>query len=271
MSRSGLQTFLVAALLAFASCATQTRDPIPRHDSITLDSGSLGEERTINIYTPAAYLTDPKARFPVLYMPDGGMDEDFPHIVATVASLIDEGAIAPMLVVGIPNTMRRRDLTGPTSITQDRTIAPVVGGSADFRAFLREELIPNIERRYRCSDRRAIVGESLAGLFVVETMLLEPKMFDCYIAVSPSLWWNDHKLVRDAASHLDAGKSHKMQLYLTCADETDIVPFAAQLAAIIGERAPGNLSMVFEPMPNERHHTIFRASKERAFRSVIGR
>lgn len=272
MSHLGLQIFLSAtALLALAGCKTQTRDPIPRHHSITLDSATLGEKRTINIYTPDAYLIDTKARFGVLYMPDGGIHEDFPHIVATVQSLLKEGAIPPMLVVGIANTKRRRDLTGPTNIAQDRTIAPIVGGSANFRAFIREVLIPNIERRYRCSNQRAIVGESLAGLFVVETMLLEPEMFDRYIAVSPSLWWNDHKLVRDAANHLEAGKSHQMHLYLTSANETDIVPFTAQLARIIADRGHGNLSMVFEPMPDERHHTIFRASKERAFRSVLGR
>lgn len=259
----------VTILLALASCATQTGDPIPRHEHITLDSAKIGEERRINIYTPDAYYVDGLAHFPVLYMPDGGLHEDFPHIVATIAALIADGSIPPMLVVGIPNTQRRRDLTGPTTIPQDRTIATVVGGSTEFRAFIRDELIPNIERRYRCNGKRAIVGESLAGLFVVETMLLEPKLFDRYIAISPSLWWNDHTLVRHATRHLQSSKDHKLRLFLTSANEEDIVPFAADLAKTIQTAALPNVSMLFEPMPTEKHHTIFRASKVRAFRSTL--
>jgi len=256
-------------LLALASCATQTGDPIPRHEHITLDSAAIGEERPINIYTPDAYYVDGLAHFPVLYMPDGGLHEDFPHIVATIESLIAEGAIPPMLVVGIPNTVRRRDLTGPTTVAQDRTIAPVVGGSAAFRTFIRDELIPNIERRYRCNDHRAIVGESLAGLFVIETMLLEPKLFDRYIAISPSLWWNDQTLIHNATRHLQASKGHNLRLYLTSANEEDIVPHAAALAQTITQAALPNVTMLFEPKPLEKHHTIFRATKARAFRSTL--
>lgn len=259
---------LVGALLLLAGCATQTGDPVPRHDFITIDSAPLGEERRVNIYTPDAYHQDDKARFPVLYMPDGGLHEDFPHIVATVEALIAEGAIPPMLVVGIPNTQRRRDLTGPTEVEQDRHIAKVVGGSANFRAFMRDELIPHIERRYRCNGDRAIVGESLAGLFVVETMLLEPKMFSRYIAVSPSLWWNGHDLVENAKRHLQTGQDHAMRLFLTSANEQDIVPFTAALAQTVEASAP-HVTMTFVPMPGEEHHTIFRASKEHAFRTTL--
>ncbi|HEB52195.1 MAG TPA: alpha/beta hydrolase [bacterium] len=255
--------------MALTGCATRTGDPIPRHESIVLDSAALDEERRINIYTPDAYHEDRAAHFPVLYMPDGGLHEDFPHIVATIESLIADGSIPPMLVIGIPNTERCRDLTGPTTVSQDRTIAPVVGGSAAFRKFIRDELIPCIERRFRCSGKRAIVGESLAGLFVIETMLREPKLFDRYIAISPSLWWDDHALVRRAAHHLQASRGHDLRLYLTSANEEDIAPFAADLARAITDAALPSVTMLFEPMPGEEHHTIFRASKSRAFRSTL--
>jgi len=134
-------------------------------------------------------------------MPDGGIDEDFPHVVRTVDSLVAIGAIPPMIVVGVPNTERRRDLTGPTRVSSDSTIAPHVGRSGAFRQFFRQELIPTIDARYATTRERAIIGESLAGLFVVETLLREPLLFDRYVAFDPSLWWNGGALV-DSASTL---------------------------------------------------------------------
>jgi Predicted hydrolase of the alpha/beta superfamily len=133
-------------------------DAIPRHDAFTLDSRALGERRTINVYTPPAYAASTGGSFPVLYMPDGGLAEDFPHVANTIDSLIALGRIRPVIVVGIENTQRRRDLTGPTRVASDSTIAPKVGGSAVFRRFVREELMPEVRRRYRCSGQTSIVG-----------------------------------------------------------------------------------------------------------------
>src|SRR6476619_2225985 len=153
-------------------------DPVPSHDTLMLASRAVGETRRINVHTPRAYDSADTLRFPVLYMPDGGLDEDFPHVVSTIDSLIALGAIRPVIVVGVPNTQRRRDLTGPTRIATDSAIAPRVGGSAAFRDFWRDELVPAVDARYRTTSERAIVGESLAGLFIVETLLREPSLFD---------------------------------------------------------------------------------------------
>jgi len=108
----------------------------------------------------------------------------------------------PFILVGIENTERRRDMTGPTENADDKKIAPRVGGSEAFRRFIGQELIPRVKARYRTTRESAIVGESLAGLFVVETFLLEPSLFDTYIAFDPSLWWNNRKLVDGAAKRL---------------------------------------------------------------------
>src|SRR5438309_479825 len=118
-----------------AQVATAPADAIPVHDTFTVVSRVIGEPRPINVHVPSSYGSSSTARFPVLYMPDGGLDEDFPHVVNTVDSLIALGRIAPVIVVGIPNTERRRDLTGPTRIHSDSAIAPHVGGSAAFRKF----------------------------------------------------------------------------------------------------------------------------------------
>ena len=260
-----LAALLVTLAAAIAGCRAAPADPLPEHETFTLQSQQLGELRRLNVYVPRAYRDDDTTRWPVLYMPDGGIAEDFPHIVQTVEQLIADGTIPPMLVVGIENTERRRDLTGPTAVASDREVAPRVGGSAAFRAFVRDELIPAVERRYRCNSQRAIVGESLAGLFVVETLLLEPLLFDRYIAISPSLWWNDRALVRQAAQCLDGMPPRPTRLFLASADEADIVPNVAELASLLAAHAQPSLAWRCEPMPGEQHHTIFRAAKQRAF------
>src|SRR5262249_27187064 len=156
--------------------------PLAIGDTFTIDSKHLGETRRINVYAPAAYAASSTLRLPVLYMPDGGLGEDFLHVTGLVQVSTGNGTMRPFLLVAIENTDRRRDMTGPTEVASDKKIAPHVGGSAAFRAFLRDELMPQIKARYRTTEETAIVGESLAGLFVVETFFLEPDLFDTYIA-----------------------------------------------------------------------------------------
>ena len=136
MLRDLIQRVLVVTALASPLGAQGAADAIPAHDTLSIASRSLGERRPINVHTPAGYRASSDTRFPVLYMPDGGLDEDFPHVVKTVDSLIALHQIRPVIVVGIPNTERRRDLTGPTRIHSDSAVAPHVGGSAAFRRFI---------------------------------------------------------------------------------------------------------------------------------------
>jgi predicted alpha/beta superfamily hydrolase len=238
-------------------------------ETFSLSSAVLGETRRINVYLPPAYAEDPAARFPVLYIPDGGLAEDFPHIADAVHAGISWGILRPLIVVGIENTERRRDLTGPTEVESDRKVAPRVGGSAAFRRFLREELMPDVERRYRTAGQTAVMGESVAGLFVVETFLLEPDLFDIYVAISPSLWWNGGRLVAESGETLGKGSWSGKTLYLTSADEEDIVAGVEKLVAALRENPPAGLTWYHHPMPDQFHDTIYRASSPKALRILF--
>lgn len=243
-------------------------DPVPLHEILTIDSDAVGETRTISVYTPPGY-AEGAARYPVLYMPDGGMKEDFPHIANTIDALIAEGAIAPVMVVGIENTQRRRDLTPDSQVASDGEIAPMDDGAARFRAFIRDELIPRIDADYRTTGERAIVGESAAGLFIVDTFFREPDLFGRYIAMDPSIYWNDSALVRMAPERLSAMTGEGLILWFTCGDTPDIQPAAEALAAVLAADAPEDLDWTFAPHPEEHHDTIYRASKVEAFRAVL--
>lgn len=231
-----------------------------------VEARGLAETRRINVYTPPGY--DGRARVPVLYMPDGGMEEDFPHLTATVDRLIREGAIPPVLVVGIENTERRRDLTGPTDVETDRKIAPRVGGSAVFRAFLRDELMPEVIRRYCTSADTAIIGKSLAGLFIVETLLLDPAMFRRYAALSPSLWWNAERLAQGAAVQLAQLPKEPRMLFAASAGD-DILPGIERFAAALKASAPPPLRWSYAPRSDLLHSNIYRSLSATALTAIF--
>jgi hypothetical protein len=253
------------AAQASSALAAQTA---PAHDSILIESQVLHERRPINVHVPHAY-HDRGRRFQVLYMPDGGMDEDFPHVVRAVDSLTAAGIIPPTIVVGIPNIERRRDLTGPTRVASDSAVAPHVGGSAAFRAFIRDELIPLIDTRYRTTPHRAIVGESLAGLFIVETFLREPAMFERYAAFDPSLWWNRGALVDSAAALLSAAITVASTRLFVASSRDDIDAQTSRLAGILRAGAPRDLVWRFEPHPELTHATIFAGLEASALVHVL--
>lgn len=236
-------------------------------ETFTLQSRVLGETRRINVYLPPGYADSSEPRLPVLYMPDGGMQEDFLHVAGLVQVSVGNGTMRPFLLVGIENTARRRDLTGPTEREDDRKIAPVVGGSAAFRRFIRTELMPAVQVRYRTTDETAIVGESLAGLFVVETFLLEPDLFDGYLAFDPSLWWNGGALVERAVERLPATAGRS--LYLASSSQDQILAGTRKLAGILAAHAPAGTTWHFEPMPEETHATIYHPAALRAFRRMF--
>ena len=228
----------------------------------------LGETRRINVYRPPVFGQPADAPLPVLYMPDGGLAEDFLHVAGLVQVSVGNGTMRPFLLVGIENTQRRRDLTGPTESAEDKKIAPVVGGSAAFRRFVRSELMPAITARYRTTAETAIIGESLAGLFIVETFFLERDLFDTYIAFDPSLWWNNGALVKSAADRLRATATRPATLYLAASRE-DRSDLTQQFAGLLRTNAPATVTWHFEPMPNETHATIYHPAALAAFRYLF--
>jgi predicted alpha/beta superfamily hydrolase len=242
--------------------------PLVIGETFTIQSKTLGETRRINVYLPPQYVESRDIRLPVLYMPDGGIAEDFLHVAGLVQVSTGNGTMRPFILVGIENTQRRRDLTGPTQNVEDRKIAPKVGGSAAFRRFIRSELMPVINNRYRTTRETAIIGESLAGLFIVETLFLEPDLFDTYIAFDPSLWWNDGELVNRAGERLKTGRFGDRALYLASSAD-DRAGQIHRFADVLRNNAPKNLKWEFEPMPNERHATIYHPAALNALRRLF--
>ena len=263
--------YLVLVFLFLLSCKNTPRynDPIPRHETLKITSKKLNETRIINVWTPPSY-DNSTVSFPVLYMPDGGIKEDFPHIANTLAKLIEEKSIQPIILVGIENTVRGRDLTGFSETKEDEQYCPLTDGAKNFREFITKELIPQINNKYRTSNKKGIIGESLAGLFVMETLLQHPNTFDFYIAIDPSLWWNDHYLVKNAEKYLQNFPDKKIRLWFAGSSlekhKYSIARYTNKLAEILKNNKPKSLTWKYSYEPNEKHNTIFRATKEKALK-----
>ncbi|MEO7369153.1 MAG: alpha/beta hydrolase, partial [Gemmatimonadaceae bacterium] len=121
--------------------------------------------------------------------------------------------------------------------------------------------IPEIERRYRTTNERGIIGESLAGLFIMETFLDEPSLFTHYIALDPSVWWNGGEIVESAPSHLAAFNSKQRTLYFASSLEPSTSAGAAKIDAALKAARPRGLRWTYAPHPDLTHGNIFRATK----------
>ena len=246
--------------------ATPAGQPVRTATSYQLPSAVLGDSRQINIWVPPDYERS-RDRYPVLYLLDGALDQDFNHIagLAQLASL--SWTFGPFIVVGVQTKQRISELTPAASDPRYLAAFPQSGGAERFRRFLEEEVIPFVERRLRTGPRRAIMGESLAGLFVVDTMLDRPQMFHDFVAVSPSLWWDDRRFVRAATAQLDAQRLQGRRLYLAVADEGGTMQDGVGLLrGAIARRAPALSVRYSDRSGFATHATIYHGAAEEALR-----
>ncbi len=264
-----LSAVSAAPLMAAEPTAqTAAASPLVIGETFTLQSKALGETRRINVYRPQPWGLDPKTPLPVLYMPDGGIGEDFLHVAGLVQVLTGNGSMRPFLLVGIENTERRRDMTGPSNVAEDRKIAPRIGGSAAYRDFLRDELMPQVRQRYATTDERALIGESLAGLFVIETLLQEPTLFNSYIALDPSLWWNHGALLSGAGKQVPSVARSGARLFLASSGQPELAASSARLAALLQQASPATL-VKYQPLPEETHATIYHPAALQGLRTLF--
>lgn len=206
---------MISLLLAGAAGAMAPAEPAPitLGESYTLEA--LDEARSINVILPPGYHDEPERTFPVIYMLDGGMDQDLMLVNGLASWNRLWGRSSEAIIVGIETSDRQRELLPPTSDPAEQSRYPTAGESAAFRAWIAGTVKPLVERRYRHDGRAFLIGESAAGHFVVETWLRKPEMFDGYAAISPSLQWSSELLSANAADW----PGRRAPIYLSLADE----------------------------------------------------
>lgn len=262
----GKGALLAVAAAVFATTA-QAQQPISIGSSYSITSASLKEQRTINVVLPASYAQSPDKRYPVLYLIDGGVDQDLLH-VAGVAQLGGIwGRSGEAIIVGVETKDRRKELVGPTHDPELLKKYPTAGQSDAFRNYLRDEVKPFVEANYRTSGRDAVIGESLAGLFIVETYLTDPGLFDGYAAIDPSLWWDKEALSQVASSKIGEAQKGRA-LYLAMAKEQAEEPAAmGRIVTKLEAGAPGKWCLA--ERPDLTHATIYQQLTPQALQFLL--
>lgn len=217
---------IIFSFIEFSNSQTNSTRPLTIGESVKIESSILNETRTINIYLPESYHQDSSLQYPVIYLLDGAMDEDFIHIVGNVqfCSFSWINIIPETIVVGIANIDRKKDFTYPSNLEIDQKEFPTSGESANFIKFISEELKPFINTNYKTNNASTIIGQSLGGLLATQILFEQPTLFENYIIISPSLWWDDEMMLK---RKLDKSLMNK-SIYIGVGDEGPIMTRLAQ-------------------------------------------
>ncbi len=227
----------------------------------TIQSEKLNETRVLNIYLPPGYSPDSATLYPVIYLLDGSAHEDFIHIAGLVQFLNMIEVLPESVVVGIANIDRKRDFTFPTTVAQDKKDFPTTGGSAKFIDFIEDELLPYINQRYKVSGLSTLIGQSLGGLLATEILLKRPYLFEQYLIVSPSLWWDSESLLKAAPKLLAQHPGDRRKVYISVGKEgKQMETDARKLFEVIQQWGKGEMKAKFLFMPEEDHRTILHNS-----------
>jgi predicted alpha/beta superfamily hydrolase len=245
---------VLLAAIALRSGAQTSGKPVVVGKRIQIHSKVLDEKRALLIATPAGYDQESE-RYPVLYLLDG--EENFVQAVGIVNSLAESERIPPMLLVGVANTERSRDLTPYTEVEIDKRFHPKYGGADAFLQFISGELIPYIDQHYRTRPYKILAGHSLGGLFAVYALTSNSRLFNAYIVIDPTLSWNNQAVVARAESFVQNTKELNSDLYITAAGESAPGMAAVdRFRSVLDEKTPRGFLWNFKLMPGETHTSI---------------
>ena len=277
-----LRKSVIAAFFVFLLAACQSAER--QDDSVTVSIGkkytlfseSLDQKREYFVHLPDSYhdKSYSNPHYPVLYVLDGG-----PEYLLTTIEVIGYGSnfyggyrVPEPIIVAIPtgDPHRTRDLTPTHSTTDpeahDWTDLDTSGGGERFLHFLKDELVPEIDSKYRTLPHRTLVGHSLGGLFALYTLLEAPEIFDAYVAIDPSVWWDDALLVRQAEQVLHNDQSRHASLYISLANRDPFNPLPGMspairaFAAVLSDNTNSNIRSELQHFPSEDHTSVFLVS-----------
>lgn len=256
-------------VLLVSSVAAQPRPDLPI--PVQIESKVLSETRTILIRKPASYAAGTRA-YPVLYMTDG--DRQIGHTAAVVDFLAREGRMPEVIIVGINNTDRTRDLT-PTKLAtfggngQQFPVA-TSGGGDRFLDFIATEVIPYVEKSYRTQPYRVLAGHSFGGLFAMHTFLTRPELFNGVIAVSPSLTWDNRYVYRRASEWVKKASDRPATLVISVGNEGQELDreFDA-LKALLQKSGPKSLEFEAVRFADEDHGSVVLPTHYAGLRKVF--
>lgn len=236
------------------SSAQENSNPIVIGEEVKIFSDTLNEERTILVGKPASYDQGDES-YPIMIVLDGG--SHFHYTTGMTNYLANNQFIPELLVIAVQNTDRNRDLTPPSQVQSEIDRLPTHGGAANFQTFIADELLPWVDENYRTRPYKILVGHSFGGLFAINSLVTRPDIFDAYIAISPSLQWNDQRLVDRAETFFDNTEELDVSLFMTVGNEGNgLLGGVRKLSGVLDEKSPSGFDWHFEHMPMETHGSV---------------
>jgi uncharacterized protein len=258
---------------------TETTKPFVLGLIEEIESKELAEKRILNIYLPEGYKQNDTVKYPVIYLLDGSADEDFIHIVGLVQFNSFEwiNQIPKSIVVGVATVDRRRDFTFATTIEEDKKKYSTTGHSDKFINFIENELQPFIDKTYKTNKSKTIIGQSLGGLLATEILLKKPALFNKYIIISPSLWWNNGSLLQQDIKILETNINQLTDIYVGVGKEgltPTVIPRVMEVDAnLLAEKLKAakskNIKVFFDYLPQEDHATIMHQAVSNSFKFLF--
>jgi predicted alpha/beta superfamily hydrolase len=237
-------------------------------DIIKLSSKVLGEERKIYIYVPPVNTSLPDQHYPVLYVLDGDNHFSLVAEYCRYLSRPDVNVVPEMIIVGIPNTNRTRDLTPTNSIfdyegkpdTSSKSRYKSSGGGNNFLKFIGTELIPYVDAHYKTKPFKIFAGHSFGGITTINCLLTQPDLFGAYIAISPSFWWDKGYLLNLADEKLKNDRLINKMIFYSDGNEgmPDDSAFHKNLLkfdSLITQRKIAGLDHKYVHYPEDTHMT----------------
>jgi len=224
-------------------------------------SDVLNEERELWVHLPQGYSSG-TGNYPVIYELDAGPNGEL--FTAGLLSRLRSKSVPKSILIGVINTDRSRDFTPTTESEEEINGYPTAGGADNFIKMFEEELFPFVNNNFRTNEFNTIIGGSLSGLFVIYALAKKPDLFNAYLASSPSLWWNNQKVVDYFEKRLIANPEMKGLLYMTMGNEGTAIGWferygkgmmggLMKLVGILESESPENLRWGYKIHPDESH------------------
>jgi len=276
---------IAIALAWLAACAFAQAEPyvVPNSQVLELKSKQTGADYQIYVALPTDYARSRRS-YPVVYMLDA--DYSFALVRNVVQHFVEREDLPPMILVAIayPGAATNRELYKKNR-TRDYTPvhAPrggygteyqkVSGGGPKFRSFIASELVPLIDRRFRTSNDRTIIGHSYGGLFATYVLLTEPALFKRYVVVSPSIWYANRIALTMEQAAADGGIRPDARVFfgVGALESSVMSDDLTELYRRLRSRNNGRLDMTLRIFEGERHNSVFPAAVTRGLLTVFDR
>lgn len=223
-------------------------DPYIIGEKLSIKSQVLDEERSLLIYLPDSYKKF-NMSYPVMYLLDGGTH--FHHVSGIVQYLSARGLMPEMIVVAILNVDRTRDFSPYPEPGVENS-----GGAAKFMSFIKDELIPFIDKTYRTEPYKLIIGHSLGGTFATYALVNFPEVFDGYIAISPFLHFQNSIFIDEIEENLNPYFKGKKQFYLTVGNEPQYFDPLDRFSKIMQTKMQTDFDFSYVKLLDENHLTV---------------